>query len=186
VNRHYRGKYRYLVGVLGLVLAIAACGQPTAQVKDIDQSDFSFELPVEWVHLQTTDGAGQFYGLADTPLTHAGGDPLAFLAVIEGAQIASFKNLRMAMTGQEYDPLDPELEELPDNGHVISYVEIADAQAWGIRIQMVDDIRVTDFQALAQRDSNDVVVTELSCNQSCFVDQLELFDEIQNSWSLER
>jgi hypothetical protein len=43
----------------------------------------------------------------------------------------------------------------------------------------------SDFQALVNRRSGEVVVTELICTQACFLEQFDLIDQIQGSWSLE-
>jgi hypothetical protein len=171
---------------LGASLLLAACGGPTAQVVTPQDSRFSFELPIEYTDIgDSPEGnPGQAYGLPDTSLEQLGSDPVFLIATLPTGESASFQSLRQLATGGEFDPLDPELDPLPNDTELLDYVEIANAEVWGIRMRLAFGRAAADFQALVDRESDQVTVSELICTQACFIEQLDLIDQIQQSWTL--
>lgn len=169
------------------VLVTAACGAPTAQLVQPADTRFRYEIPAEFtdIGLETEGKPGLAYGLADSSLQSLSNNPVMFLAISSSGESESFRSLRVLATGGEFDPLDQELEELPNDTTLLDYVEIGEADVWGIRMRLAIGRGAADFQALVDRESDQVVFTELICTQACFLEQLDLIDEIQNSWSLE-
>ena len=98
---------------------------------------------------------------------------------------ASFQGLRLLATAGRFDPLDEVEENLPAGMQVIGYSEISEPKAWGIRLQMLMGPNVADYQALVDRRTNQIAITEMFCTQACFIEQQALIDQIQRSWSLE-
>lgn len=171
-----------------LILFAAACGAPTAQVVHPADTRFSYELPVEFTDLglETEGQPGQAYGVGQSSLDSLSNDPVMFVATTESGDRESFQSLRVIATGGEFDPLDTSLDELPNDTTVLDYIEIGEPDVWGIRMRLAIGRGAADFQALVDRESDQVVFTEVICTQACFIEQLELIDEIQNSWSLEQ
>jgi hypothetical protein len=165
---------------------LASCGAPTAQVVSADESRFSFELPIEFTDIGVEDDGqpGEVYGLPESTLDQLGSDPVFLVTTVPTGERASFQSLRQLFTGGEFDPLDPDLEELPNDTELLGYIEIADERVWGIRMRLAIGRGAADFQALVDRQSDQVTVTELICTQACFVEQLDLIDRIQQSWTL--
>jgi hypothetical protein len=182
------GLRRFGLGIiaLGAIVALASCGEPTAQVVSPGDSRFSFEIPAEFTELGGAgeEQAGQFYGLPDTSLQQIGSDPLLLMTTIAGGELASFQSLRQISTRGAFDPLDPELDPLPNDTELAGYLEISDPEVWGVRMVLGVGSNIVDFQALVDRQSDQVVITELHCNQACFIEQQDMIDQIQQSWTL--
>ena len=177
-----------LVTVPVLALLLAACGEPTAQRVQPGQSPFSYEVPAEFtdIGLELEEQPGLAYGLPESSIDTLSNDPVLFVGTSSSGDLESFQSLRILATRGEFDPLDTSLEELPNNTRVLAYAEIGEADVWGIRMRLAIGRGATDFQALVDRESDQVVMTEVICTQACFLEQLDLIDRIQTSWSLER
>ncbi len=170
-------------GALALVGLLGGCGQPTAQVVRPPDGQISFEVPVEFADLGEGDNQGLLYGLPGSSSTELSNKPILFMGVLSAGDSASYQGLRQIITGGEFDPrAEP---PLPKNAQLIGYTEINQADVWGVRLRMAIGSGVTDFQALVHRASDQVIVTELTCTQACFVEQADLINQIQGSWSLE-
>lgn len=169
-------------------LALAACGEPTAQIIQPGESRFTYELPAEFtdIGLELDGRPGLAYGLPDTTIDSLANDPVMFVATIPSGDRESYQSLRVLATRGEFDPLDPDLDPLPNETRMLAYVEIAEADVWGVRMRLSIGRGATDYQALVDRESDQVVLTEVICTQACFLEQLELIDRIQTSWSLEQ
>ena len=118
------------------------------------------------------------------------------LTSLEHGDLASFAALRQLSTNGEYDPVEQvrngdgsvslkASSAVPADSFVISYEEISEPEVWGIRISLAVGPSARDFQALVTRATDRVVITELTCTQSCFLEQADLIQKIQASWSLE-
>ena len=175
--------------VLPVLLAgsITACGEPTAQVVEAGQGQVTFEMPAEFTDLALENAAGSAFGLPDSLADQLNNDPVLYLRAESGGESTSYQSLRAMVTGGQYDPLDPDMAEVASASGtaVIDYQEINQPEVWGIRMQVAVGRGALDFQALVHRRSGEVVVTELVCTQACFLEQFELIDQIQGSWSLE-
>ena len=68
---------------------------------------------------------------------------------------------------------------------LLGYIEIGSPDVWGIRLRLLTGNGAADFQILVDRESDQIVMTQLICTQACFLNQLDLIDQIQASWSLE-
>lgn len=172
------------VTIVSALMAVG-CGEPTAQVVQLPDSRFSYELPVEFTDIGVAagDDPGRVYGLPETTLEELGGEPVFVVTTTPSGEVASFKSLRMLATAGVFDPVD-ESVPLPDDTELLGYVEYGEPDVWGIRMRLVIGRGAFDFQALVDRQSDQVVVTELICTQACLVEHLDLIDEIQASWSL--
>jgi hypothetical protein len=167
-------------------LALGACGEPTAQRVQPPDARISYELPIDYTDIELQEGeVGQAYGVEGSRLDALASDPVLILATLPSGETASFQSLRTLATGGEFDPLDESLDPLPNDTQVLGYVEYGEADVWGIRIRLAVGRGAADFQALVDRRSDQVVITELICTQACFLEQLDLIDEIQASWNLE-
>ncbi|MDH3682029.1 MAG: hypothetical protein OEV40_18995 [Acidimicrobiia bacterium] len=178
---------RWVGAVVGIGVVIAACGEPTAQIIHPDDSPVSFVLPAEYADITEETGEGQslVYGLPSTPLDSLSSEPVVLVDTLPSGQNASFSSLRELSTFGEFDPLDPDLETLPNDTQVLGYLEIVEPEIWGIRLRMAIGQGASDFQALVDRASGQVVVTRVICTQACFLEKIDLIDDIQGSWSLE-
>ncbi|MDH4075707.1 MAG: hypothetical protein OEY41_01015 [Acidimicrobiia bacterium] len=186
--------------ILGAVLAGAAaligCGEATAREITVPESSISFVVPREFDDLGGVDGPAAVYGRPGSNLDEVGDEPVLFMTSIEHGDLASFAALRMLSTNGEYDPVDQVSNgdgtvslqasgDIPADSFVIDYEEIAQPDVWGIRIKLAVGSAARDFQALVTRATDRVVITELTCTQSCFLEQADLIQKIQASWSLE-
>jgi hypothetical protein len=167
-------------------LVAVGCGEPTAQVLDVPDSPFRYELPTEFddIGVEVGNEAGRVFGLPGTDLAGLASDPVFLLTTMPSGETASFKSLRLLATGGELDPLD-ESVPLPSDIQLLDYVEYGGPDVWGVRLRLIIGRGAADFQALVDRQSDQVAITELFCTQACFVDNVELIDQIQASWSLE-
>ena len=164
-----------------------ACGAPTAQLVQPDNSPISFEVPADYneVSDDLEDSSGLVFAAPGTRFSGPINEPVVQVQALANGENASFKVLRTLATGGEFDPLDRELEVLPNNTEVLTYDEISDAHVWGIRMRMFVGQSATDFQALVDRQTNQVVLSQLYCTQACFLAEIEMIDEIQASWAVE-
>lgn len=178
---------RWVGLVVGICAVSTACGEPTAQIIQPSDSPVSFQLPAEYTDISDPAAGGEslIYGLPSTPLDALSSDPVLLVDTLPSGQNASFSSLRELSTFGEYDPLDPELETLPNDTQVLGYVEIIEPDIWGVRLRLAVGQGASDFQALVDRGSGRVVVTRVICTQACFLEKIDLIDEIQGSWSLE-
>ncbi len=177
---------RWAVGA-ALLVGLAACGQPTAQlVRPID-TGFTYEIPAEFGELDQPLGVEgrQQYGPPGAVIEESPSEPLLSMTSLGSGDQASFQGLRLLATAGQFDPLDETAENLPAGMQVLGYSEISEPGAWGIRLQFLMGSNVADFQALVDRRTNRIAVTEMFCTQACFVEQQALIDEIQRSWRLE-
>lgn len=185
--------------IAGPVIAAAAfatlgtaCGEPSAYIVTPTDSPISFEVPSGFGELEG-DGvsATQYYGPTGSSSQQFGSDPVLSLVSIAGGENVSFVNLRSLAVGGRFDPLDsedpedPEAAEAAEAAEVIGYSEYGDSDIWGVRLRLLLTSGVRDFQALVDRRSDRITVSEMHCTQACFVEQAELIDQIQRSWSLE-
>jgi len=171
-----------------LALLATGCGAPTAQVLQPPDSPFAFEVPADFTDLGAGSGdeAGRLYSLEGSTVDELGSDPVLLFTTGSNGADASFQSLRTLATGGQYDPLDPDLDEAVTGGRrVLDYSEITEADVWGIRMLTVAGRTVSDFQALVERRSDRVVLTEVACTQSCYLENVDLIDRLQTSWSLE-
>ena len=175
-----------MAAVTGLALVAAACGEPTAQIISYEASPISYEIPSEFTALDS-DGvsAVQYFGPVGSAAGSFGGDPVLSLISSAGGEAESFMSLRSLSVGGRFDPLDSENPEVANNVQVLNYIEISEPEVWGVRLQILVDAGVSDFQALVDRRSDQITVSEMRCTQACFVEQVELIDQIQQSWSLD-
>lgn len=177
-----------LVGVgVAALLGLAACGEPTAQVIQAADTRFTYELPVDFDVLPTPDDVapGQRFGPEGAVADQPGSEPIFSLATIGAGDQASYQGLRMLATAGQFDPLQQTDDPLPDGMQVLGYAEINEPKAWGIRLQFLMGANVADFQALVDRETDQIAITEMFCTQACFVEQQSLIDQIQRSWRLE-
>lgn len=163
----------------------AGCGQASARLVQLPDSPITFQIPMSFVDLTRSDDDGTVYGRPGASPDQIGDDPIVYMASSSNGDMASFKQLRMLATNGQFDPLDPSLTSLPDGAQVLDYKEITDGRVWGIRLKYSHGPAALDFQALIDRTSNSVVVTEVTCTQACFTQQATLIEHIQGSWSLE-
>jgi hypothetical protein len=171
--------------VVALVCVGAGCGEPTAQVVQAGDSRISFEIPIEFDDLSRDGDGGAILGPPGSSAVELSDEPVMFMLTSSAGDSASYQGLRQIATGGEFDPLDPELETLPDGTEVKDYEEINNPDVWGIRLRLVVGSGAKEFQALVHRESDQVVITEVTCTQACFVEHLDLIEQIQGSWSLE-
>ena len=179
-----------LAAVAGLVFAPAAltsCGEPTAQVVRAGDTPIRYELPAEFTTLTNDgDGAGAaVFGLPGSSLVDLNDHPVVNMMTSPKGSSMSFQSLRLIATGGAFDPLDPELEPLPDNTQLVRYSEIKNDQVWGMRITLAAGQAAKDVQALVDRATDEIVVTEVTCTQACYLEQYDTIEQIQGSWSLE-
>lgn len=182
-------KARLAAGALlavGLALATGACAPaPTSQAVRPPDSPISYTIPVGFTSLdQGADGTA-VYGRPGSPADGLADDPVLYMTTLAEGDAMSFEILRRIATGDEYDPLDPSLSALPDGARVIGYKEITEPKVWGVRLRLAVNGGAKDYQALVDRTTDKVVVTELACTQVCFKRQTKLIEQIQGSWSLE-
>ncbi len=181
---------------LALVAVLAACGEATAREVTVPESSISFVVPTEFDDLGGVDGPAAVYGRPGSTLDEIGDEPVLFMTSIEDGDLASFAALRMLSTNGEYDPVEQVSNgdgsvslqastDIPADSFIIGYEEITRPEVWGIRIKLAVGSSVRDFQALVTRATDRVVITELTCTQSCFLEQADLIQKIQASWSLE-
>lgn len=186
--------------LLGSGLALAAlatgCGEASARSVTVPQSSISFVVPNEFADLGGVDGDAAAYGRPGSTLDNVGDEPVLFMASLEDGDLASFAALRMLSTNGNYDPIQQVSNSdgsvslsassaVPDDTIVIDYEEIMQPDVWGIRIKLAVGSAGKDFQALVSRATDQVVVTELTCTQACFLEQADLIQKIQGSWNLE-
>ena len=176
-----------LAAVVGLVLALlaTACGEPTARAVRAPDSPMSFAVPTGYTPLDEGGNGTAVYGRPGSATVGFGDEPVLYMATLTEGDAMSFEVLRRITTGDEYDPMDPALTVLPDGAKVIGYKEITEPKVWGIRLKLAVNGGAKDYQALVDRTTDKVVVTELACTQVCFKRQTKLIDQIQGSWSLE-
>lgn len=178
---------RWAIGAASPVVAgllVVGCGEPTAQVVRSGDSPIAFVVPSEFTRL-SDDATPAAYGLPGTSLEAVSDDLVLILSDDANGDAASYRLLRTAATGGQFDPLDPTLEELPNDTVVVDYEEIDDPSVWGIRLRLTAGRAARDFQALVDRESDTITVSEVVCSQACFARELDLIEEIQGSWSLE-
>ncbi len=172
------------------------CGEATAREVKVPESAISFVVPKEFGELGGVDGPAAVYGRPGSTLDEIGDEPVLFMTSIEHGDLASFAALRMLSTNGEYDPVEQVSNgdgtislqasgDVPADSFVIAYEEIAEPDVWGIRIKLAVGSSARDFQALVTRATDRVVISELTCTQSCFLEQADLIQKIQASWSLE-
>lgn len=186
-----------LVGTMAAGAAVlTGCGEATAREIIVPESSISFVVPSEFNDLGGVDGPAAVYGRPGSTLDEIGDEPVLFMTSIEDGDLASFAALRRLSTNGEYDPVEQvsngdgsvslqASSDVPADSFVIAYEEIAQPDVWGIRIQLAVGSSARDFQALVTRATDRVVITELTCTQSCFLEQADLIQKIQASWSLE-
>ncbi|MEM8924779.1 MAG: hypothetical protein AAGD35_14850 [Actinomycetota bacterium] len=173
-----------LVALLGAA-SLAACGAPTHELVTPGETDFAFEVPAEFTALET-EGAATTYGYPGSEDDEALNSPKLLTAGFNSGASESFQSLRMIATNNEFDPRDPDLENLPNDTLLAAYDEITEADVWGVRlVLLVGSTGAVDFQALVDRRTDEVAISNISCNQACFLRDRDLIDDIQTSWSLE-
>lgn len=165
-----------------------ACGSPTHQIIQPEPAAFTYELPIEFVEIADTGASGTSYALPGTPVDSLSGDPILLTATAPDGEDQSFRSLRELATGGQFDPLNPDpdvVHTAADQTTLINYAEITEPDVWGLRMRLTIGDLVIDYQALVDRRTDDVVLTEVYCTLACFSDQLDLIDDIQTSWQLE-
>lgn len=176
------------VACLLAAVGLAACGSPTHQLIQPDAADFTYEVPVEFVELGDPTLPGTTYGLPGSTTDALAADPVLLTATAPDGADQSFRSLRELATGGQFDPLNPD-PELTDSSasetSLINYVEYSEPEVWGLRMQLSIGDLVIDYQALVDRGTDTVVLTEVYCTLACFADQVDLIDDIQTSWQLE-
>lgn len=189
MSRHLLPRTLAAFGIgVGLPALAVGCGAPTHQLIRAGDTSFTYEVPAEFTELggDGDEQSAAVYGLPDTPTDTLANDPVLLAVAADNGDVQSFQTLRVLGTGGKFDPLDPELNgELPNDTLLLDYIEIGEPDVWGIRMRLAIGQGVTDFQALIDRRSDQLVLTEVFCTQACFLDQLDLIDDIQTSWSLE-
>lgn len=171
---------------LALALVTGACGQaPAAQAVKVPESPISFTIPAAYATLDQGASGTTVYGRPGSSADGLADDPVLYMTTLIEGDAMSFEILRRIATGDQYDPLDPALATLPDGAQVIGYKEITEPKVWGIRLKLAVNGGAKDYQALVDRTTDKVVVTELACTQVCFKRQTKLIEQIQGSWSLE-
>ncbi|MEZ5406442.1 MAG: hypothetical protein R2761_00350 [Acidimicrobiales bacterium] len=191
-----RGAGLVLGAALGGAALLTGCGEATAREITVPESSISFVVPKEFDDLGGVDSPAAVYGRPGSTLDEIGDEPVLFMTSIEHGDLASFAALRMLSTNGEYDPVEQVSNgdgsvslkasgDVPADSFVIDYEEIAHPDVWGIRIKLAVGSAARDFQALVTRATDRVVITELTCTQSCFLEQADLIQKIQASWSLE-
>lgn len=181
---------------LALVGLVAGCGEASAREIKVPESAISFVVPKEFDDLGGVEGPAAVYGRPGSDLDEIGDEPVLFMTSIEHGDMASFAALRMLSTNGEYDPVEhvdngdgtvslQASSEVPADSFVIAYEEISQPDVWGIRIKLAVGSAARDFQALVTRATDRVVISELTCTQSCFLEQADLIQKIQASWRLE-
>lgn len=186
-----------LLGVgLALGALVAGCGEASAREITVPESSISFVVPKEFDDLGGVDGPAAVYGRPGSDLDEIGDEPVLFMTSIEHGDMASYAALRMLSTNGEYDPVEQvdngdgtvslrASSAVPADSFVIDYEEISQPDVWGIRIKLAVGSAARDFQALVTRATDRVVISELTCTQSCFLEQADLIQNIQASWRLE-
>ncbi len=175
---------------------LAGCGEATAREVKVPESSVIFVVPKDFDELGGIDGPAAVYGRPGSTLNEVGDEPVLFMTSLEEGDLASFAALRTLSTNGEYDPVEQVSNgdgtislqasgDVPADSFVIAYDEISEPDAWGIRIKLAVGSSARDFQALVTRATDRVVITELTCTQSCFLEQADLIQKIQASWSLE-
>jgi len=191
-----KGAGRFVGVVAAGAAVLTGCGEATAREITVPESSISFVVPKEFNDLGGVDGPAAVYGRPGSTRDEIGDEPVLFMTSIEHGDLASFAALRKLSTKGEYDPVEQVSNgdgtvslqasgDVPGDSFVIAYEEIAEPDVWGIRIQLAVGSSARDFQALVTRATDRVVITELTCTQSCFLEQADLIQNIQASWSLE-
>lgn len=168
-----------------LALLGGACGQATARTVQAPDSRISYVIPSGYAALPPGGDGTAVYGRPGSPVEGFADNPVLYMATLTEGDAMSFEILRRVATGDQYDPLDASASSLPDGAKVIDYKEITEPNVWGIRLKLAVNGGAKDFQALVDRTTDKVVVTELACTQVCFKRQTKLIEQIQGSWSLE-
>jgi hypothetical protein len=171
---------------MAAALIVAACGEATAQRISARDSFLVYEIPAEFTALDD-DGATsvQYYGVAGSTVGSFGTDPVLSVLSGPGGESESYTSLRSLSVGGRFDPLDTEDPASTESVEIINYVEISEPEVWGVRVQLLVDAGVSDFQALVDRRSDQITVTEMRCTHACFAEQVDLIDRIQRSWSID-
>ncbi len=180
-------RIRGLAVAVAVALPAMGCGAPTGQIVTPAEGPVSFGLPATYTDLGAAAGQepNLIFGLPDSPIDALSGDPVLFAGTSSTGSEASFSSLRMMSTYNEFDPLDPNLDPLPNGIVVVGYTEINEPDVWGVRILLTLDQGASDFQALVERATGEVVVSRVMCTQACFIEQIDLIEDIQGSWRLE-
>ncbi|MEM9131697.1 MAG: hypothetical protein AAF962_10050 [Actinomycetota bacterium] len=169
-------------------LGLTACGAPTHQIIQPEPATFTYELPIEFVELGEPDAAGTSYGLPGAAADTLAGEPVVLTATSPDGGSQSYRSLRELATGGQFDPLNPDpalVDTAASQTTLINYAEISEPDVWGLRMQLTIGDLVIDYQALVDRRTDNVVLTEVYCTLACFTDQVDLIDDIQTSWQLE-
>lgn len=190
------GRLPLLGAGLAVGALLAGCGEATAREVKVPESSVTFVIPTEFDDLGGVDGPAAVYGRPGSTLNEISDQPVLFMTSLEHGDLASFAALRQLSTNGEYDPVEQvsngdgtislqASSDVPADSFVIAYDEISEPEVWGIRIKLAVGSSARDFQALVTRATDRVVISELTCTQSCFLEQADLIQKIQASWSLE-
>lgn len=176
-----------LVAASALALGLAAgCGQPTAQVITPEDSPLSFEIPIEYTELEDDGAAGvRSFGTAGTSPDQYGSDPVVSVFSMDGGEDVSYASLRSLSVGGRFDPVATEDPDEQEAAGLLGYVEYGEPDVWGVRLRLLLESGISDFQALVDRRSDQITLSEVHCTQACFAEQVDLIDQIQRSWSLD-
>jgi hypothetical protein len=173
------------MGALALAVVATGCGEATAKSITVPDSTMSFVVPIEFTDLRPDHEQGVVYGLPGSSAVQLSAEPVVFMMATPGGDSASFQGLRKLATGGQFDPLDASLDALPNDTKVLGYNEIIEPDVWGIRLTLTVGAGAKDFQALVDRATDQIVITEVTCTQACFVKEGDLIKKIQSSWNLE-
>jgi hypothetical protein len=171
--------------VLAMTLIAAACAEASAQIVTPDDGTLSFEIPVEYAELDDTAGGVRSFG---TPGSSAGGygsDPIVSVLATDGGETASYLSLRSLPVGGRFDPVETEDPTEQAMAELLGYIEIGEPDVWGIRVRLLLESGISDFQALVDRRTDQITLSEVHCTRACFAEQADVIDRIQRSWSLD-
>ncbi|MEM9566128.1 MAG: hypothetical protein AAGA93_26140 [Actinomycetota bacterium] len=182
-----RATVRAVATAFVAALGLSACGQPTAQLIKPDDTRISYEVPIDFepLLLPGQPSEREQYGPPGAEISESSSEPLLSLTSIGSGDQASFMGLRMLATAGQFDPLDDDPTAMPEGMQLLGYSEISEPEIWGVRLQFILGPTVADYQALVDRRTNRIAISEVFCTQACFVEQQDLIDQIQRSWRLE-
>lgn len=174
-----------LVLTLGMAMIAAACGEPSAQVIAPEDGTLSFEIPVEYAELDDTAGGVRSFGTPGSSAGVYGSDPIVSVLATDGGETASYLSLRSLPVGGQFDPVETEDPSEKAIAELLGYIEIGEPDVWGIRVRLLLDSGISDFQALVDRRTDQITLSEVHCTRACFAEQADVIDRIQTSWSLD-
>ena len=152
-----------------------------------EATGLDFVVPADWIETERVVEDGTVtarYGPPASGSTGFGSEPL--LTILSGGRSdsLSFRDLRVMVTGGEFDPLGT---DAPTDSTltVTGYNEITEPSVWGLRIAVLtDQNQVIDMTGLVDRRSQTLSLASVTCTQACYTENLDEISDIVNSWTI--